>query len=46
LIGVGTENIKALDLAAGAKGRDPEGYRAEFVRMLEISRLMDGMEEN
>jgi len=37
---------EALDLAAGAKGRDPEGYRAEFVRMLEISRLMDGMEEN
>ena len=30
-----------LELARGAKGRDPEGYRSEFVRLVEVSQLMD-----
>ncbi|HWR38178.1 MAG TPA: von Willebrand factor type A domain-containing protein [Patescibacteria group bacterium] len=30
------------DLAAGAKGADPEGYRSEFMRLVEISPLLDG----
>ena len=32
---------QVLELAQGAKGKDDEGYRGEFVRMVELSRLMD-----
>lgn len=31
----------ALEAAKSAKGADPEGYRAEFVRLVELSRLLD-----
>lgn len=32
---------QVLELARGAKGRDLEGYRSEFVRLVEVSQLMD-----
>ena len=32
---------QVLELARGAKGGDPEGYRAEFIRLAEISQLLD-----
>ncbi|MDR7866583.1 MAG: VWA domain-containing protein [Sporomusaceae bacterium] len=31
---------QVLELAGGARGRDAEGYRGEFVRMVEITRLL------
>ncbi len=31
---------QVLELAGGARGRDAEGYRVEFVRMVEITRLL------
>ncbi|QMU30834.1 vWA domain-containing protein [Adhaeribacter radiodurans] len=30
-----------LSLAEGAKGQDPEGYRAEFVRLVKTTQLLD-----
>lgn len=32
---------QVLELAKGAKGKDVDGYRGEFIRMVEISQLMD-----
>lgn len=32
---------QVLELAQGAKGKDAEGYRSEFVRMVELSQLID-----
>ena len=32
----------ARNLAAGALGEDPEGYRAEFLRMIETAAALDG----
>lgn len=32
---------QVLELAKHAKGKDVEGYRAEFIRMVEISQLLD-----
>lgn len=34
-----------LDVAKSAKGADPEGYRAEFIKLVEISRLLDDKEK-
>jgi Ca-activated chloride channel family protein len=31
-----------LELAQGARGQDKEGYRAEFIKLAEAARLMDG----
>ncbi|HWQ61871.1 MAG TPA: VWA domain-containing protein [Negativicutes bacterium] len=33
---------QALALAQGARGADREGYRAEFVRLVEVSELLEG----
>jgi Ca-activated chloride channel homolog len=35
---------QVLQLARGAEGRDPDGERAEFVRLVESARLLSGME--
>ena len=35
---------QVLQLARGAEGRDPDGERAEFVRLVESARLLTGME--
>ena len=32
---------QALALARGARGNDTEGYRSEFIKLMEISRLLD-----
>ncbi|SMD09209.1 YfbK domain-containing protein [Sporomusa malonica] len=32
---------QVLEMASGAKGRDNEGYRGEFIRLVEISQLLD-----
>lgn len=33
---------QALSLAQGARGADREGYRAEFIRLVEVSELLEG----
>ena len=33
--------FQALSLARGAVGRDTEGYRAEFIKLMEIAQLLD-----
>ena len=35
---------QVLQLARGAEGKDPDGERAEFVRLVESARLLSGME--
>jgi len=41
----GTASLdQVLQLARGAEGRDPDGERAEFVRLVESARLLSGME--
>jgi Ca-activated chloride channel family protein len=35
---------QVLQLARGSEGRDPDGERAEFVRLVESARLLSGME--
>jgi Uncharacterized protein containing a von Willebrand factor type A (vWA) domain len=35
---------QVLELARGSEGRDPDGERAEFVRLVESARLLSGME--
>ena len=35
---------QVLQLARGAEGRDPDGERAEFVRLVESARLLSGMD--
>jgi Ca-activated chloride channel family protein len=35
---------QVLQLARGSEGRDPEGERAEFVRLVESARLLSGIE--
>jgi Ca-activated chloride channel family protein len=37
----GVSWAKILTLAKGAKGRDEEGYRAEFIRLVESAELLD-----
>ena len=32
---------QVLELAQGSKGRDEEGYRAEFIRLVETAELLD-----
>jgi len=32
---------RVMELAKGAKGQDEEGYRAEFLRLVETSKLLD-----
>jgi Ca-activated chloride channel family protein len=34
-----------LELARNAKGQDKEGYRAEFIKLAEAARLMDGKQD-
>jgi len=34
---------QVLDLARGAKGPDTQGYRAEFIRLVEVSEVLGGM---
>jgi Ca-activated chloride channel family protein len=34
---------QALELAQGARGPDREGYRAEFIRLIEIGELLTGL---
>ena len=31
---------QVVDLAKGAKGQDEEGYRSEFIRLVETARLL------
>ena len=33
--------LQALTLARGARGLDEQGYRAEFIKMLEVSQILD-----
>ena len=33
-----------MPAARGAKGADEEGYRAEFIRLVELAELMKGVE--
>lgn len=35
---------EVLKLAKGSKGQDEEGYRAEFIKLVEVSQLLDGAE--
>ncbi|MCI5222027.1 MAG: DUF3520 domain-containing protein, partial [Candidatus Electrothrix sp. AR4] len=39
--GVGFSWQRILELAKSAKGKDAEGYRAEFIRLVELSELLD-----
>ncbi len=32
---------QVLDLAAGAKSQDPDGYRGEFIRLVQLSQALD-----
>ena len=36
---------QVLELARGAKGHDKEGYRAEFIRLVELSQLFDDKQQ-